>query len=184
MDADVLYPAELLRRLVGSAHENCVLLDASSKETGEEMMLGTRGGRVCTIARRVGSEWELAGESVGFAKVGREGGRVMKRILAEEIGMSEVLVPEAPGVLAAFGLLTAAVEHHHARTLQSAVETADLAGVNACLAALDEAGRARMREEGVPPAAVRVAFAADMRYIGQAYELQVPIPAPLTSAAT
>jgi choline kinase len=85
MDADVLYPSALLRRLVGSRHENCLLLDGSSKETGEEMMLGTRGGRVLTIARRVGASYELAGESVGFAKVGPSGARIMKRILAEEV---------------------------------------------------------------------------------------------------
>jgi hypothetical protein len=30
---------------------------------------------------------------------------------------------------------------------------------------------------------VRVAYAADMRYVGQAYELEVPIPAPLTPDA-
>jgi N-methylhydantoinase A len=101
--------------------------------------------------------------------------------LAEELGMSEVLVPEAPGVLAAFGLLAAAVEHHHTRTLQSAVDAVDLAAVNACLAALDEAGRARMREEGVVLEVVRVSYAADMRYLGQAYELEVPIPAPLVA---
>ena len=41
--------------------------------------------------------------------------------LAEEMGMAEVIVPEAPGVLAAFGLLAAAIEHHHARTLHSRV---------------------------------------------------------------
>jgi choline kinase len=85
MDADVLYPAALLRRLVESSNDNCVLLDGSADETGEEMMLGTRGGRVLKIARRVGRDWDLAGETVGFTKVGREGGAVMKRILDEEV---------------------------------------------------------------------------------------------------
>jgi N-methylhydantoinase A/oxoprolinase/acetone carboxylase beta subunit len=103
--------------------------------------------------------------------------------LAEEMGMAEILVPEAPGVLAAFGLLTAAIEHQHARTLQSPVEGADLGAVNECLSVLNEAGRARMREEGVPFEAVRVTYAADMRYLGQAYELEVPIAAPLAPAA-
>jgi N-methylhydantoinase A len=99
------------------------------------------------------------------------------------MGMTEVLVPEAPGVLAAFGLLAAAIEHHHARTLQARAETADLDAVNRCLAELDAAGRGRMRQEGVAPADVRVAYAADMRYVGQAYELEVPITAPVTTAA-
>jgi choline kinase len=85
MDADVLYPAALLGRLVSSPHESCVLLDGRSEESGEEMMVGVRGGRAVKIARRVGTEWDFAGESVGFAKVGPEGARVMKRILDEEV---------------------------------------------------------------------------------------------------
>src|SRR5207237_3770533 len=109
----------------------------------------------------------------------RGAGPVHGAALAEEMGMAEVLVPEVPGVLAAFGLLAAAIEHHHARTLQARTDVADLSAVNRCLAELDAAGRARMREEGVPPRDVRVAYAADMRYVGQAYELEVPITAPV-----
>ena len=85
MDADVLYPAALLARLVTSKHESCVLLDGRSEESGEEMMVAVRDGRAVKIARRVGPGWEFAGESVGFTKVGPEGGRVMKRLLDEEV---------------------------------------------------------------------------------------------------
>lgn len=85
MDADVLYPPGLLRLLVESKHDNCVLADGRSEETGEEMMLGTGKGRVHKIARRVGKDWDFAGESVGFAKVGVEGAKVMKRLLEEEV---------------------------------------------------------------------------------------------------
>ena len=109
-------------------------------------------------------------------------GPVHGAALAEEMGMAEVLVPEAPGVLAAFGLLSAAIEHHHARTLHGRTDAMDVADVNRCLRELDEVGRARMREEGVPPEAVRVAYAADMRYVGQAYELEVTLSAPVTPA--
>jgi choline kinase len=91
MDADVLYPVELLRRLVASEHEDCLLLDGRSKETGEErMMLGVRDGLVRTIARRVGPSWDLAGESVGFAKYGPHAGEVMKGVLAHEVGRGRV----------------------------------------------------------------------------------------------
>jgi N-methylhydantoinase A/oxoprolinase/acetone carboxylase beta subunit len=102
--------------------------------------------------------------------------------LAGEMGMAEVIVPEAPGVLAAFGLLSAAIEHHHARTLQSRADAVDFAAVNACLSDLDALGRARMTSEGAPPAEVRVAYSADMRYVGQAYELDVPLPGLLGPA--
>jgi N-methylhydantoinase A len=59
------------------------------------------------------------------------------------------------------------------------VASADLTAVNALLRGLDAAGRAQMRDEEVPPDAVEVAYTADMRYVGQAYELPVPLPAPL-----
>jgi N-methylhydantoinase A/oxoprolinase/acetone carboxylase beta subunit len=101
--------------------------------------------------------------------------------LADEMGMAQVIVPEAPGVLAAFGLLAAAIEHHHARTLQGRTDTVELAAVNRCLAELDAAGRARMAAEGVAASDVRVAYSADMRYVGQAYELEVPLAAPLAA---
>ena len=85
MDADVLYPARLLRRLVESPHDSCVLLDGRSSEQGEEMMLAVQGDRVTRIARRVGSDWDLVGESVGFFKVGREGAEVLQGILDREV---------------------------------------------------------------------------------------------------
>ncbi len=109
-------------------------------------------------------------------------GPVHGAALAAEMGMAEVLVPEAPGVLAAFGLLAAAIEHHHARTLQARTDVADLDAVNRCLGELDAAGRGRMLEEGVPADQVRVAYTADMRYVGQAYELEVSIAVPVTPA--
>jgi N-methylhydantoinase A len=110
-------------------------------------------------------------------------GPVHGAALAQEMGMAEVLVPETPGVLAAFGLLAAAIEHHHARTLHTRTDVADLDAVDRCLDELDAAGRARMREEGVPAGDVRVAYAADMRYVGQAYELEVPFQAPIAPDA-
>jgi N-methylhydantoinase A len=111
-------------------------------------------------------------------------GPVHGAALAAEMGMAEVIVPETPGVLAAFGLLSAAIEHHHARTLQAPTDAVDLTAVNRCLAELDAAGRARMHAEGVPAAGVAVAYSADMRYVGQAYELEVPITVPVVGERT
>ena len=110
-------------------------------------------------------------------------GPVHGAALAEEMGMAEVVVPEAPGVLAAFGLLAAAIEHHHARTFHTRTDAADLDAVNRCLRELDSAGRVRMSEEGVPEGDVRVTYAADMRYVGQAYELEVPFEAPVSAVS-
>ncbi len=91
MDADVLYPVALMKRLVRSKHENCVLIDPGSEETGEEMMVGVKGGRVRAIARRVSplvdtlGPFEVVGEAVGFAKVGPKCASILKSIIDAEI---------------------------------------------------------------------------------------------------
>jgi choline kinase len=70
MDADVLYHREVLHRLLQSDAPAAFLLDATATETGEEMMLGARAGRVLKIARRVGRDWDTVGEGVGFFGIG------------------------------------------------------------------------------------------------------------------
>ncbi len=81
MDADVLFPVRLLKRLVQSDQLNCFLLDASAENTGEEQMLLTREGRVFTIIRGGSGDYDLIGESVGFLKVGRDDAPLLRSIL-------------------------------------------------------------------------------------------------------
>lgn len=74
MDTDVLYHPQVLARLFRTRHVSSVLVDATAKETGEEMMVGVRGDRAAVIARRVSDlgPFDLEGESVGFFRIGRE----------------------------------------------------------------------------------------------------------------
>jgi choline kinase len=81
MDADVLCGNEMIARLVRSPHRNCFLLDASVEPTGEEQMLLVRGERVRNIVRGGAPGWELAGESVGFLKLGAGAARVLRELL-------------------------------------------------------------------------------------------------------
>ncbi|MFO0774636.1 MAG: phosphocholine cytidylyltransferase family protein [Nitrospiraceae bacterium] len=69
MDADVLYHREIMRRLLRSSHPNCLLMDESVKQTGEECMVVVRGGRVVALTKRMPSDYDMAGEGVGFLKV-------------------------------------------------------------------------------------------------------------------
>jgi len=80
MDADVYCGASLVRRLLNSAEQNAVLLDAGVEARGEEMMLAVREGRVCEISRRPDRSAELLGEGVGFYKFGRA---AAKKLAAE-----------------------------------------------------------------------------------------------------
>jgi N-methylhydantoinase A len=102
--------------------------------------------------------------------------------LADELGMREVVVPPAPGLLSAQGLLAADLRYDFRQTYAAAVATTDLAGINDRFAALEEQGRAALGRYGIAAAAMTVTRSADMRYRRQAYELNVPLPpGPLTA---
>ena len=86
MDADVLYPVELLRRLVDSPHEDCLLLDASGPADPEQMRLGVDGsGGVRRLVRGLAGGFPVTGESVGFLKLGLPGGKALAAAIAARL---------------------------------------------------------------------------------------------------
>ncbi len=94
MDADVLFPRELLRRLLDTPAPSAFPIDCGFQDTGEEVKYYTRGDRVIALGKKVVPEsWELVGEGVGFFKCGAEAGpelvRLLERVIAESNGLSE-----------------------------------------------------------------------------------------------
>jgi len=71
MDADVLYHADLLRRLTQSAHPNCFLLDRDYEAGDEPVKLCVAGGRLVEFGKLIPEQlrFETSGESVGFFKL-------------------------------------------------------------------------------------------------------------------
>lgn len=94
--------------------------------------------------------------------------------LADGLGVEQVVVPRASGVLSAFGLL-AADEHHDAvRTHRTTLETADREQIRDIYDDLREAVRA----DASDPAAASYQRQADLRYAGQSHELTVDVDDP------
>ena len=69
MDADVLFHREILRRLVESRFPNCLLMDETVKQQGEECMVVVEGKRVIALTKHMPLHYDYAGEGVGFLKV-------------------------------------------------------------------------------------------------------------------
>ena len=104
--------------------------------------------------------------------------------LADDLGMREVIIPPAPGLLSAQGLLAADLRYDFRQTFVGAVASADLAEIEARFTALEAQGRNTLASHGIGDAAIVVMRTADMRYRRQAYELNVPLPPGALSAAT
>ncbi len=93
--------------------------------------------------------------------------------LATMLGISRVLIPPAPGVLCAQGLLSADRRAEFSRSLPPA-GAEDPAEVDAAFAALAGEAEAWFEEERIPAAARRLGRVVLMRYAGQGGELPVP----------
>lgn len=96
--------------------------------------------------------------------------------LASQLGIRRVLIPPAPGVFSAFGLLRAEIEHHTARTVLTSTRGSDLVAVEVTLAEMQADLLRRAREEGLDSTSAEITRFADLRYRGQSSELTVAIP--------
>jgi N-methylhydantoinase A len=99
--------------------------------------------------------------------------------LAAMLSISTTVVPAAPGVLSAFGLLVADIEHDQSQTFAVKADEADVERIVQVLAELDLLGQEKMQRNHIPPEFVHVNHTADLRYVGQSYELEVPLPESL-----
>ncbi|MDP6389560.1 MAG: hydantoinase/oxoprolinase family protein [Alphaproteobacteria bacterium] len=95
--------------------------------------------------------------------------------VAEALGIRRILVPPAPGLFSAFGLLRAEVEHHAARTVLTGTDAPDLGALQSVIDEMADSLKQRIRAEGFAEESIRYSALADMRYLGQSSELMVPL---------
>ena len=79
-------------------------------------------------------------------------GPVFACAMARELGMRRIVVPPAPGLFSAFGLLYADVEHHYGRTFRRLLRQLDLGALNEAWDHLIDSGaRTARRPRASPP---------------------------------
>ena len=95
--------------------------------------------------------------------------------LAEELEISEVIVPVHPGAFSAWGMLQTDVRHDFKETLYSFWDMIEAETIDSAFAALRERGRAYLAEEGITGDRVAFERAIDFRYHGQEYVLTIAL---------
>jgi N-methylhydantoinase A len=103
--------------------------------------------------------------------------------LAEELGIREVIVPPAPGLLSSQGLLSADIRYDFRRTFVAPAETVALDEFAALVDDLRAEGERALSQYKLPASRTDFVVSADMRYLGQAYEINVPLPTMKFDAA-
>jgi N-methylhydantoinase A len=115
-----------------------------------------------------------AGDFVLFAYGGA--GPLHAVDVAREIGIRKVIVPFAPGVFSAFGMLFADLRYDYVRTWFTPLEDLDFAKIEQVYRALEEQGRKAIAAASVQPQRIVLKRAADMRYVGQEHAVTVDLP--------
>ncbi|WP_205944755.1 hydantoinase/oxoprolinase family protein [Pelagibius litoralis] len=99
--------------------------------------------------------------------------------LARIVSANEVIVPPAPGITAAVGLLVTDMQYEFTRSVLAILNEADqktLDNINVHAEKLEQLCRERLVADGVPPEEHRFVRIAECRYQGQGFELRAEMP--------
>ena len=95
-----------------------------------------------------------------------------------DLGIPSLLIPFAPGVTSALGLLMSDVKHDYVRSKLAPLKGLDPNEINRLFSQLIEQARQELRAEGFNESEMEIEASVDLRYAGQGYELTVPSPSP------
>jgi N-methylhydantoinase A len=96
--------------------------------------------------------------------------------VAREIGIRQVIIPGAPGVFSAFGMLFSDLRYDYVRTHLMQLDEAPFDDIEAVFQELERQGRDAIAATSVRPDQITVKRALDMRYVGQEHPVTVELP--------
>jgi N-methylhydantoinase A len=96
--------------------------------------------------------------------------------MAKLLKINRVICPLGAGVLSALGFLVAAPGTDAVRSYVTRLETLDWNRLNNLFTEMEAEALAQIQEAGAEPSAVSMRRRADMRYSGQGFEIDVPVP--------
>ena len=109
-------------------------------------------------------------------------GPVHANRLAAELDIPTVHVPTSPGTTSAMGLLVTDIKHEYSVALIQRADRLDIVYANAQFQRMTIEGGTALSREGVSSENIQYVKQADMRYVGQSYELTIPLPEEELSA--
>ena len=95
--------------------------------------------------------------------------------LAEEIEAPVTVIPISPGATSAIGLLVTDLTHDYATSFIQRTDQADLDAIENAFRLLEEQGKNALEREGVDPRQMSLRRQLEMRYVGQSFELVIPL---------
>jgi N-methylhydantoinase A len=95
--------------------------------------------------------------------------------LARDLGIRTLLIPQYAGVFSALGLSQAHAGHHVVQTYYRMLDEVDPQAFRSLIGDLERATLRRLGRMNYPAGSIHFQVAADMRYVGQAFNLTVEL---------
>jgi len=170
LDGRMALDPELARRAFAPAAER---LGFSVERTAHGML----GIVVANMVRAIRTiSIERGHDPRGFALMPFGGaGPLHARDVAVALGISEILVPPAPGIVCAQGLVVSDIKEDFVASHRTEVQSASDEAVRELVSGLLEQAAGWFEAEEIPADARTLELSFDMRYIGQNFELAVPV---------
>jgi len=102
-------------------------------------------------------------------------GGIYAGLVAEEVGMGTILLPRHPSVLSALGMLMTDIRQDLVLTRIARLDTLSTEAVRDAFRALWSKGAADLAKEGLAQDSFGFLHSCDMRYVGQAYEINIAL---------
>lgn len=130
--------------------------------------------RTVSAIREITVEQGLDPREFGMLAYGGAG-PVFVPLIGREMGVREVIIPQAPSVFSAWGMLTTDLVQEYAQTLVGLLEDSTMESLHSEAARLVETATSDLDKGGFSPTDQGIERFAVMRYFGQEYSLEVPL---------
>lgn len=112
-----------------------------------------------------------------FSLVAFGGGGPLQAVdVAAELGIPEVIIPPAPGITSAMGLITTDLKYDAVRTAFISTRRMNLEALQKSFSGMEGEIGGQFHADGLSPDEYHFERSADLRYVGQGYELRVTVP--------
>jgi N-methylhydantoinase A len=162
--------AEASRAAVGRAGH---ALGLGVEETGEGIV-AVAMAHVVRALRRVSVERGIDPSSYTLVAFGGAGPLHAGRLL-RELRLGSVVVPVHPGLFSAAGLVAADLRLDDSQTVLRPFDRSTVEKLVEWYRDAAAGARSRLRRDGIPASRVRAVASVDCRYLGQGFELSVPL---------
>lgn len=103
-------------------------------------------------------------------------GPMLAPMLATELGVTQILIPPAPGIVSALGSLVADIRNDLIASIYLPLDETSMPNIVAAFAKLRSDAERWLRQDQNFDGPHTLSYAADMHYAGQSFEIEVALP--------